>query len=129
MNEEFDPTIEIGISGTGLSEEETAAAVENMQAAEQERSALREQELQEEEQKAEANAPEGTNLGDYIVDTVKAPIAGARDAAANLITAPERVIDFISGEMQEESETEEGYKTEWDQFLYQKDLWYSRSSP
>ena len=121
MNEEFDPTIEIGISGTGLSEEETAAAVENMQAAEQERSALREQELQEEEQKAEANAPQGTNLGDYIVDTVKAPIAGARDAASNLITAPERVIDFISGEMQEESETEEGYKTEWDQFLYQKD--------
>ncbi len=121
MNEEFDPTIEIGISGTGLSEEETAAAVENMQAAEQERSAIREQELQEEEQKAEANAPQGTNLGDYIVDTVKAPIAGARDAAANLITAPERVIDFISGEMQEESETEEGYKTEWDQFLYQKD--------
>ena len=65
MNEEFDPTIEIGISGTGLSEEETAAAVENMQAAEQERSALREQELQEEEQKAEANAPQGTNSVSY----------------------------------------------------------------
>ena len=35
MNEEFDPTIEIGISGTGLSEEETAEAVINMQEAEQ----------------------------------------------------------------------------------------------
>ena len=37
MNEEFAPTIEIGISGTGLSEEETAEAVINMQEAEQAR--------------------------------------------------------------------------------------------
>ena len=116
MNEEFDPTIEIGISGMGLSEQETAEAVVNMQEAEQERAALREQEAQEEEAKAEANKPDqGANLGDYIVDTVKAPIAGARDAAANLITIPERVIDFASGEA-----FEEGYETEWDNFLYQE---------
>lgn len=116
MNEEFDPTIEIGISGMGLSEQETAEAVVNMQEAEQERAALREQEAQEEEAKAEANKPDqGANLGDYIVDTVKAPIAGARDAAANLITAPERVIDFVSGEA-----FEEDYETEWDNFLYQE---------
>ena len=103
MNEEFDPTIEIGISGTGLSEEETAEAVINMQEAEQERAASREQEAQEDEARAEANKPEEkANLGDYITDTVKAPIAGARDAAANLITIPERVIDFASGEAFEE---------------------------
>ena len=95
MNEEFDPTIEIGISGAGLSEEETAEAVINMQEAEQERAASREQEAQEDEARAEANKPdEKANLGDYIADTVKAPIAGVRDAAANLITVPERVIDF-----------------------------------
>ena len=65
MNEEFDPTIEIGISGAGLSEEETAEAVINMQEAEQERAALREQEAKEEEAKAEANKPDqGANLGD-----------------------------------------------------------------
>ena len=121
MNEEFDPTIEIGISGTGLSEQETAEAVINMQEAEQERAASREQEAQEDEARAEANKPEEkANLGDYITDTVKAPIAGARDAAANLITVPERVIDFISGEMQEEAATEEGYQTEWDSMLYQE---------
>ena len=94
MNEAFDPTIEIGISGAGLSEEETAEAVINMQEAEQERAASREQEAQEDEARAEANKPdEKANLGDYIADTVKAPIAGTRDAVANLITVPERVID------------------------------------
>ena len=111
-------SLEIGISGDGLSEEETAEAVKTMQEAEQERAELREQNAQIEEQKAEANKPEGANLGDYIADTVKAPLAGARDGVANIITAPERVIDFISGEMQEESETDEGYQTEWDSLLY-----------
>ena len=37
MNEEFDPTIEIGISGMGMSEEETAAAVANIQAADEQK--------------------------------------------------------------------------------------------
>ena len=105
--------LEIGLSGDGLSEEETAAAVETMQEAEQERAELREQNAQIEEQKAEANKPQGANLGDYIADTVKAPLAGARDGVANIITAPERVIDFASGEA-----FEEGYETEWDKFLY-----------
>ena len=109
---------QVGISGDGLTIKETAAAVENMQEAEQERAVLRQQNIEQEEQKAEANKPEGANLGDYIADTVKAPIAGVRDGVANIITAPERVIDFVSGEMQEESETEEGYETEWDKFLY-----------
>ena len=115
---EDEMSLEIGISGDGLSEEETAEAVQTMQEAEQERAELREQNAQIEEQKAEANKPEGANLGDYIADTVKAPLAGARDGVANIITAPERVIDFISGEMQEESETDEGYQTEWDSLLY-----------
>ncbi len=115
---EDEMSLEIGISGDGLSEEETAVAVQTMQEAEQERAELREQNAQIEEQKAEANKPEGANLGDYIADTVKAPLAGARDGVANIITAPERVIDFLSGEMQEESETEEGYQTEWDSLLY-----------
>ena len=115
---EDDMNLEIGISGDGLTMEETAAAVENMQEAEQERSVLRQQQIEQEEQKAEVNKPEGANLGDYIADTVKAPLAGVRDGVANIITAPERVIDFVSGEMQEEAETEEGYQTEWDSLLY-----------
>ena len=33
MNEEFDPTLEIGISGVGMSEEDTQKAVQNIEAA------------------------------------------------------------------------------------------------
>ena len=107
---------QIGISGEGLSMEETEQAVQNMQEAEQERAVLREQNAQIEEAKLEANKPEeGVNP---VAELVKAPIAGARDGVANIITAPERVIDFISGEMDEEAATEEGYQTEWDDFLY-----------
>ena len=113
MNEELDPTLEIELSGDGLSEEETAAAVANMQAAEQERAAVQAQYAEQEEQAAEVNKPEGANLGDYITDTIKAPIAGVREAAANIITTPERVIDMVSGEA-----FEEGYEPEWDDFLY-----------
>jgi hypothetical protein len=112
---EDDMTLEIGISGDGLSEEETAEAVLNMQEAEQERTELREQNAQIEEQKAEANKPEGVNP---VAELVKAPLAGARDGIANIITTPERVIDFISGEVAEEDATEEGYQTEWDKMLY-----------
>ena len=107
---------QVGISGDGLSVTETQQAVQNMQEAEQERAVLREQNAQIEEAKLEANKPEeGVNP---VAELVKAPIAGARDGVANIITAPERVIDFISGEMDEEAATEEGYQTEWDDFLY-----------
>ena len=79
-----------------------------MQEAEQERAVLREQNAQIEEAKIEANKPEeGVNP---IAELVKAPIAGARDGVANIITAPERVIDFISGEMDEEAATEKATK-------------------
>ena len=118
MNEELDPTLEIDNSGgQGLSEEETAAAVENMQAAEQERAATQAQYAEQREQQIAAQtAQEGANLGDYIADTFKAPIAGVRDAVANVITTPERVIDMVSGEAEEE-----GYEPEWDNFLYAED--------
>ena len=33
MNENYDPTLEIGISGTGLSEEDTTQAIENIKEA------------------------------------------------------------------------------------------------
>ena len=107
---------QVGISGDGLSVTETQQAVQNMQEAEQERAVLREQNAQIEEAKIEANKPkEGVNP---VAELVKAPIAGVRDGVANIITAPERVIDFISGEVAEEAATEEGYQTEWDDFLY-----------
>tara|TARA_B100000287_G_scaffold91501_2_gene83781 strand:+ start:1446 stop:5216 length:3771 start_codon:yes stop_codon:yes gene_type:complete len=42
---------------------------------------------------------------------------GVQDTASTLITAPERVIDFFTGEMGRESKTEEGYKPESDDWF------------
>ena len=39
---------------------------------------------------------------------------GLQDTASSLVTLPERAIDMFSGEMEEEMQTEEGYKPEWD---------------
>ena len=112
--------LEIGISGDGLNAEETANTLEQMQLAEEERNDARaELEAQKtEEAKVEANAPEGATIGDYAADTLVGLGAGARDIASNIITAPERVIDLFNGEMTRESQTEEGYQTEWDDFMY-----------
>tara|TARA_B100001057_G_scaffold380490_1_gene386190 strand:+ start:7086 stop:11015 length:3930 start_codon:yes stop_codon:yes gene_type:complete len=122
MNENFDPTLEVGISGEGLSEEDTKTAVEQIQAADIQLGRPPEEEVAEEEA-IEATTPEvvkeeGATAGDYVADTFVGLGAGARDIASNIITTPERVIDFFNGEMEEEGKTEEGYQTEWDQFMY-----------
>ena len=123
MNEEFEPTLEIGISGTGLSEEDTQKAVQNIEAADIENGIVEpEQEVPEEvvpeEAKPEEEPKEKSTARLYAEDTLIGLGAGARDIASNIITTPERVIDFFNGEMEEEGKTEEGYQTEWDQFMY-----------
>ena len=114
---------QIGISGDGLSEEETAQAVENIQQADIEKGiAVTEepQELPEEvtPEVVQEEKKEGPTAGDYVADTFVGLGAGFRGAASNIITTPERVIDFFNGEMEEEMKTKEGYQTEWDQFMY-----------
>ena len=114
---------QIGISGDGLSNEETIQAVENIQQADIEKgiTALEEpQELPEEvtPEVVQEEKKEGPTAGDYVADTFIGLGEGARAAASNIITTPERVIDFFNGEMEEEMKTEEGYQTEWDQFMY-----------
>ena len=119
MNEEFDPTLEIGISGTGMSEEDTQKAVQNIQAADIENNIV--DPVQEEPAEVvpeEAKPKEKSTAQIYAEDTLIGLGAGARDIASNIITTPERVIDFFNGEMEEEGKTEEGYQTEWDQFMY-----------
>ncbi len=132
MNEEFDPTLEIGISGQGLSEEDTTAAIENIKAADIEKGLtqsepepLPEEAIPEEAAPEEAITPEvvkeekeKSTAQLYAEDTLIGLGEGARGAASNIITIPERVIDFFNGEMEEEMKTEEGYQTEWDQFMY-----------
>ena len=121
MNEEFDPTLEVGISGTGLSEQDTNRAVAAIQAADIKLERPEAPEEVAEEQAVEATTPEpikeneGPTAGDYVADTFIGLGAGARDIASNIITTPERVIDFFNGEMEEEGKD---YDTEWDDFMY-----------
>ena len=117
MNEEFDPTIEIGISGMGMSEEETAAAVANIQAADEQKAINNEIEESKEEVAEEIAKPEGHTVGDYAADTLIGAGSGFRKGVGNVITAPERVIDYFNGEMAEE-EAAGGYEPEWDDFMY-----------
>ena len=72
MNEEnnFDPTLEIGISGVGLNEQETAEAVKNIQAADIENGIN--QNLEDEKevvaQEVEATDTDKLTAGDYVKD-------------------------------------------------------------
>tara|TARA_B100000902_G_scaffold3692_1_gene4734 strand:+ start:8071 stop:11784 length:3714 start_codon:yes stop_codon:yes gene_type:complete len=116
MNE-YEPSLEIGLS-EGLSEEETAAAIQNSEAAEKTRAEIRAQKEAEDVQNEEdANLQDKPDLGDYIKDTGVGVVGGLQDTASSLVTLPERVIDFFSGEMGEEAKTEEGYQTEWDDWF------------
>ena len=83
MNEEnnFDPTLEIGISGVGLNEEQTAEAVQNIQAADIENGINQNLEEEKEVVAQEANmvdVKEGPTAGDYIADTFIGAGSGAR---------------------------------------------------
>ena len=122
MNEEFN--FQVGISGDGLTISETQQAVENIQQADIEKG-ITASETETEEQPQEVTPEvvqeekkEGPTAGDYVADTFVGLGEGARAAASNIITMPERVIDFFNGEMEEEMKSEEGYQTEWDQFMY-----------
>ena len=116
MND-YEPSLEIGLS-EGLSEEETAAAIQNSEAAEKTRAEIRAQKEAEDVQNEEdANLQDKPDLGDYIKDTGVGVVGGLQDTASSLVTLPERVIDFFSGEMGEEAKTEEGYQTEWDDWF------------
>ena len=116
MND-YEPSLEIGIS-EGLSEEETAEAIKNSEEAEKVRAEIRAQKEEEETNaEVEANLQENPDLGDYVKDTAVGVAGGLQDTASSLITLPERIIDFFSGEMGEEAKTEEGYKAEWDDWF------------
>ena len=86
MNEEFDPTLEIGISGTGMSEEDTQKAVQNIEAADIENGIVEpEQEVPEEvvPEEAKPEDPVSENMDILNNKPVKAFIY--QDHEAHLI--------------------------------------------
>ena len=60
---------------------------------------------------------ENWGAGEYVKEVFSAVGGGIQDTASSLVTLPERVIDFATGEMARESKTDEGYKPEWDDWF------------
>ena len=112
MNE-FEPSLEIGLS-EGMSEEETAAAIQNSEQAEQDRLEIRKQKEAENAQAEQDANPDKPDLGDYVKDTFTGVAAGGQAFASDIVTIPERIIDYFSGEMKEEGDD---YDTEWDDWF------------
>ncbi len=55
-------------------------------------------------------------IGEYTNELFSAIGGGVQDTASSLITLPERLIDFATGEMGRENK-EGGYKPEWDDWF------------
>jgi hypothetical protein len=73
--------------------------------------------------KAEMQDPrnkEKWGVGEYIKEASSAVGGGVQDTVSSVITAPERVIDYFTGEMERESK-EGGYKPEWDDWFVKDD--------
>ena len=78
-----------------------------------------------EQSQAELNDPREAEGGGGIRGITKeigAAIGGGiQDTASSIVTLPERAIDMFSGEMEEEGQTDEGYKAEWDDWFVDDD--------
>ena len=119
-----DQSLDIEITDEGFTEEQINAALNaqrEAQEVQEEYNKQKEQrELEAEQAKKQALIQEEkdrpANLGDYAKDTVVGAVAGVQDTASSLITLPERIIDFFTGEMARENK-EGGYKAEWDDWF------------
>ena len=80
---------------------------------------------QVEQSQAEINDPRNKEGGGGIRGVAKeigaALGGGIQDTASSIVTLPERAIDMFSGEMEEESKTDEGYNAEWDDWFVDED--------
>ena len=99
--------------------EEIRESREEEERKEQLRQQMEAQQLEEEERiAADAEDPRNREgfggVRGFAKEVTSAIGGGLQDTASSLVTLPERAIDMFSGEMEEEMQTEEGYKPEWD---------------
>ena len=102
-----DQSLELELTDGGFTEEqinEAANAQREAQEVLEEYNKEQEQrELEAEEARKRALIEEEknrkANLGDYAKDTVVGAVAGVQDTASSLVTLPERIIDYFTGEM------------------------------
>ena len=117
-----DQSLEIEITDSGFTEKQINAALnaqrEAQEVQEQYNKEKEQRELEAEEARKQAliqkEKDRPANLGDYAKDTVVGAVAGVQDTASSLITLPERIIDYFTGEMKREGKD---YKPEWDDWF------------
>ena len=82
----------------------------------------REEALAAEDQRltAEQNDPrnrENWGAAGVVKELQSAFLGGVQDTASSIATLPERGLDILTGEMQEEMKSDEGYDAEWDNWF------------
>ena len=59
-------------------------------------------------------------IGGVVKELQSAFLGGVQDTASSIVTLPERGLDMMTGEMQEEMKSDEGYDAEWDNWFVSK---------
>ena len=125
--DELELTLDVPTSDAPLSNEEAANLADEQQKRlefRQQQEAIRLQQQEQDEQLAlqkkkeieDTRNKENWGVGEYTKEIFSALGGGIQDTASSLITLPERIIDFATGEMGRENK-EGGYKAEWDDWF------------
>ena len=86
----------------------------------------REENLEAENTQAAAEQDDPRNqeqwgIGGVVKELQSAFVGGVQDTASSIVTLPERGLDMMTGEMQEEMKSDEGYDAEWDNWFVSKE--------
>ena len=99
----------------------TSQWLEQAQAGEQYQQQIDETQAAENAQAAAAaedpRNKEDWGIGGVVKELQSAFMGGIQDTGSSLVTLPERAIDMMTGEMQEEMKSDEGYDAEWDNWF------------
>ena len=119
--EGFDP-ISVTEEDAAMAAESASQAYNEFMEGKAERDAAKIQQQKNEEQlineaKDPRNREGGGGFRGVVKEVQSAIGGGVQDTASSIVTLPERAIDMFSGEMVEESKTEEGYGAEWDDWF------------
>ncbi len=125
--DELELTLDVPTSDAPLSNEEAANLADEQQKRlefREQQEAIRLQQQEQDEQLAlqkkkeieDTRNKENWGVGEYTKEIFSALGGGIQDTASSLITLPERIIDFATGEMGRENK-EGGYKAEWDDWF------------
>ena len=76
---------------------------------------------QQPQQQEDPRDQEQWGIGGVVKELQSAFLGGVQDTASSIVTLPERGLDMMTGEMQEEMKSDEGYDAEWDNWFVSKE--------